>query len=118
MDVTFLEDQKYFLQLESKGTEEENFWDVIPNPLPTTVVESEHNLETQVEPRAHKPKLSTQSDRDPTSGEETLHSVPKDKNNELLVYTNRRHQQRSKIGLEKKLTEDQSLDIVPSLEGT
>lgn len=46
MDVTILENQKYFLLGESKDTEEGNFYDIIPNPLPTTVVESEYNLET------------------------------------------------------------------------
>ena len=45
MDVTFLENQKFFLQGESSSnsssTEEGNFWDIIANLLPSVVLETE-----------------------------------------------------------------------------
>ena len=45
MNVTFLESQKYFLQGEITRSQDENFWDVILNLLPTVVIEGEPESE-------------------------------------------------------------------------
>ena len=82
---------------ESKDSKEGNLWDVwdvLPNPLPTMVIESIQN-EPQVE-ASGQPNLPIETNSDPASGGETLQSVPRNKNSELLVYTKRKHQQRSK----------------------
>ena len=86
MDVTFLETQPYFLQGESRESEG-NFWDLLPTPLPTVVLDNPKP--TNSHPQAFHPSHNS------TSGGETSLSAPTAANKELLVYTKRRHQQKS-----------------------
>lgn len=91
MDVTFLENQKYFLQGENSRSQEKegNFWDIVSNPLPTVILTNEHTKIPET------PSITMQGNDDSNTTGETLQLVPKQRNNELLVYTKRKHQQRN-----------------------
>ena len=75
----------------SGRAEEENFWDIIFNLLPFVIPETE-----PIEPEIIETEGKLmQGEHDPMTGRETLLSTPKKKNKEFLVYTKRKHQQKS-----------------------
>ena len=96
MDVTFLENQQYFLQGEMPRSQGGNFWDVIPNPLPIVVIEGEPESECVKETSIGDRFMHPNTESDSTIGGETLQTVQKDKKQELQVYTKRKHQQKNK----------------------